>query len=380
MKFTRGLLLGITICLLLNIWLFGWEDWSNTLKYKWENISEDSFSIFNQNRDSTQEAVPLRKIPDQGIENEEQHSDFGEGDEATISVGEEQLQLYIGMSETELLEYFGSPSRKDPSAYGYEWWIYNEDWSTYIQIGVKDNKVVTFYTNAPTWTWNDLRAGVAAHDWQDKVTLKEEISFHYELGLFTFTLSEKDLQERPIVVDGNVALQLYIDIHDNNKISAIRLMDLETLLLHRPYALKYMGRLPEYPIISEGRQEMIAQGNEKQILDIINVTRRLHALSSLEYHEGASVVARGHSLDMLTDEYFDHYSPTYGDLGARLNRGNVRYRGAGENIAFNYIDGPDAHEGWMNSIGHRENVLRSDFSHLGIGVVEKYYTQNFIIP
>lgn len=380
MKFTRGLLFGITICLLLNIWLFGWEDWSSALQERWENLSANSLSIFQAERDSLQEALPLRKLPDQGLDETESALEQSEDQEARENQIRNEVQLFIGMSEAELLEQFGSPDRKDPSAYGYEWWIYNQEWSSYIQIGVKDDQVVTFYTNAPAWSWADLGAGVTYQEWSELVTLEEKISFHYDLGLFTFSMSDKDLEEKPLIIDGNIALQLYLDRHDNSTISAIRLMELETLLMHRPYALKYMGRLPEPPIISDGKQEMIAQGNEDQILDIINITRRLHQLRSLEYHEGASVVARGHSLDMLTNDYFDHHSPTHGDLGERLNHGEVRYRGAGENIALNYIDGPDAHEGWLNSLGHRENVLRADFSHLGVGVVEKYYTQNFITP
>ncbi|MGK0698226.1 CAP domain-containing protein [Priestia flexa] len=53
---------------------------------------------------------------------------------------------------------------------------------------------------------------------------------------------------------------------------------------------------------------------------------------------------------------------------------------AGENIASNYTDGPAAVEGWLNSEGHRKALLNNDFTHLGVGVYEKFYTQNFITP
>ena len=62
----------------------------------------------------------------------------------------------------------------------------------------------------------------------------------------------------------------------------------------------------------------------------------------------------------------------------RLNLEEIAYSAAGENIAWNYMDAPDAHEGWLNSMGHRKNVFKKEFTHLGVGVVEKYYTQNFI--
>ncbi|MEK1830243.1 CAP domain-containing protein [Priestia megaterium] len=53
---------------------------------------------------------------------------------------------------------------------------------------------------------------------------------------------------------------------------------------------------------------------------------------------------------------------------------------AGENIASNYQDGIAAVEGWLNSEGHRKALLNKEFTRLGVGVYEKYYTQNFITP
>lgn len=87
-----------------------------------------------------------------------------------------------------------------------------------------------------------------------------------------------------------------------------------------------------------------------------------------------------HSNDMKENEYFSHESPTNGSLADRLKAEDVAYQMAGENIAAQYIDGIAAMEGWLNSKGHRDTLLNPDFTRLGVGVNEVYYTQNFIRP
>ena len=89
-------------------------------------------------------------------------------------------------------------------------------------------------------------------------------------------------------------------------------------------------------------------------------------------------VAIGHSKDMKDNNYFSHDSPTLGTLGDRLQRGKVGFQLAGENIAAQHSDGVAALQGWLNSEGHRKNLLNEQFTGLGVGVYDKFYTQNFI--
>jgi uncharacterized protein YkwD len=81
---------------------------------------------------------------------------------------------------------------------------------------------------------------------------------------------------------------------------------------------------------------------------------------------------------MSDNNDFSHTSKKFGSLSDRLEAANVAYKSAGENIAANYPDGPAVAEGWLNSKGHRESLLNAEFTHLGVGVYQKYYTQNFI--
>ena len=76
--------------------------------------------------------------------------------------------------------------------------------------------------------------------------------------------------------------------------------------------------------------------------------------------------------------YFSHVSKTKGDLSDRLEDGECNLSSAGENIAANYVDAIAVMEGWLNSKGHRDALLNEEFTYFGVGVYEKYYTQNFI--
>jgi hypothetical protein len=385
LRFFKGLFVGLILSSLLHLWIFGWVDWNHALQEKWQEIAHPS--DLEEGTSPLQQEAPLKKMPEVNLP--EQGSSEAAEDQNAMTTNDETAEhyggdptegIYIGMSLDDVQKSLGEPARKEPSAYGYEWWIYNQDWRQYIQVGVDEEKVVTLYTNAPQWGWSHFVPGMPAEEWQKHWDGKEELSFHYDLGFYTLTLSDTDLKERPLAIDGNTAIQLYIDIHDQNKISGLRLMDFKILLLHRPYALKYIGTLPEPPSLSAEEEKQVAEANEKQIFDIVNITRRWHQLSPFQWHEDVAKVAQGHSQDMFENDFFDHVSPYKGDLGNRLEEIPVVYQTAGENIAWNYIDGADAHEGWLNSLGHRKNVMKGEFTHLGVGVVHKYYTQNFITP
>ena len=81
---------------------------------------------------------------------------------------------------------------------------------------------------------------------------------------------------------------------------------------------------------------------------------------------------------MYESDQFSHISEKSGELKDRLEANEVIYQIAGENIAANYLDAPAVIEGWLNSKGHRESLLNEEFTHLGVGVYKKHYTQNFI--
>lgn len=120
---------------------------------------------------------------------------------------------------------------------------------------------------------------------------------------------------------------------------------------------------------------------EQQMLALVNEERRKEGLSELKPDPELTEVSRKHCADMLKRGYFSHVSPDGKDPFDRMRADGVRFITAGENLAFAKTLNI-AHNGLMNSPGHRANILRPQFGRLGVGVLDagKYgliFTQNF---
>lgn len=122
--------------------------------------------------------------------------------------------------------------------------------------------------------------------------------------------------------------------------------------------------------------------DELEVFNLINSQRTKNGLSALKIDSEVQNVARIKAQDMVANNYFDHNSPTYGSPFNMLNSFKVSYKTAGENIAGNSSN-QAAVTAWMNSQGHKANILNSSFNYTGIGVVNgskygKIYVQMFI--
>lgn len=301
--------------------------------------------------------------------------------EQNISEGIEQPQQgvasLLGKDIDGLKKILGNPSRVDLSAYGFHWWIFNNAPDQYIQAGVLNDKVVTAFGIGPKVDVLPFKIGQPIEEIFSMNVIEPEVTFEYNGSSYKFELSEQDMNTRPVIKMGDYFVQLYIDKFTSS-VSSIRYMDKETIIKQRPYEMVYRGTLIEPPVLSDGDWVRIEAGLEKQILDITNAIRSRHELQLLEWDEKTAEVAYAHSKDMAIEDYFSHESEKYGDLSERLKAAEILYEVAGENIAANYTDAPAVVEGWLNSESHREALLNEDFSHLGVGVYQKHYTQNFL--
>ncbi|HLR62234.1 MAG TPA: CAP domain-containing protein [Lentibacillus sp.] len=278
----------------------------------------------------------------------------------------------------QLEKSFGEPSRKDPSAYGYEWWMYSDKKGEYIQFGIQDNHVKSIYALGSDLSLGPAEIGQTYDAVKDQFSFKREVTYNNDSSSYTFRLTDKELQERPLVkVSDDIFLQIYFDTF-TDKVSAVRMMSADILLLHRPYEIQYHGKLTEKPDFSKEQWAKIEEGAEQQIFHISNVIRSQHGKSDLAWNETVSNVAYLHSEDMAKNNYFSHYEQDGDGLKERLAAKDVLYQSAGENIAAQYPDAPAAIHGWLNSEGHREALLKDEFTHLGVGVHQLHYTQNFL--
>jgi len=119
---------------------------------------------------------------------------------------------------------------------------------------------------------------------------------------------------------------------------------------------------------------------ESQVVELTNQERANHGLEPLEIDPQLSEVAEAKSNDMAENGYFSHNSPTYGSPFDMMHSFGVDYQTAGENIARGQSTAQQVVDGWMNSPGHRANILSPDFTHIGVGYDEdgNFWTQQFI--
>ncbi len=119
---------------------------------------------------------------------------------------------------------------------------------------------------------------------------------------------------------------------------------------------------------------------EREVIRLVNEIRAENGLEALTYDWELSRVARYKSQDMKDNKYFSHTSPTYGSPFQMMKSFGIKYRSAGENIARGQATPEAVVNAWMNSAGHRANILNSSFTHIGVGYVAdgRYWTQMFI--
>jgi len=130
---------------------------------------------------------------------------------------------------------------------------------------------------------------------------------------------------------------------------------------------------------SQNQSQQLSQ-YEREVVELTNNERTNNGLAPLQIDEELSVVAREKSDDMSARNYFDHNSPTYGSPFDMMRSYGISYKAAGENIAKGQRTPEEVVNAWMNSPGHRENILNGNFTHIGVGFVEQgnHWTQMFI--
>lgn len=141
------------------------------------------------------------------------------------------------------------------------------------------------------------------------------------------------------------------------------------------YDLIYPGQIIEIPSADTSVTQF-----EQEVIRLVNEIRQENGLTPLTYNWELSRVARFKSQDMKDNRYFAHNSPTYGTPFQMIRNFGISFRTAGENIAKGYKTPQAVVNGWMNSSGHRANILNAAYTQIGVGYVAggNYWTQMFI--
>ena len=125
-----------------------------------------------------------------------------------------------------------------------------------------------------------------------------------------------------------------------------------------------------------------SESQARQVLDLVNAERSRHGLRALTLDNQLNEVAAVKAKDMADNNYFSHDSPTYGSPFDMMHRFGIDYQAAGENIAAGQRSAKEVMESWMNSSGHRANILSQSYTNLGVGYYQggsygTYWVQEF---
>jgi uncharacterized YkwD family protein/spore coat assembly protein SafA len=142
-------------------------------------------------------------------------------------------------------------------------------------------------------------------------------------------------------------------------------------------ALIYVGSKVNIPSIDD------VKALEQQVIDLVNRQRASAGLTQLKANWELSRVARYKSQDMINKKYFAHESPTYGSPFRMMETFGIKFSAAGENIAYGQKTPAEVMKSWMNSPGHKANIMSAVYNEIGVGAAKAangtlYWTQQFI--
>lgn len=290
----------------------------------------------------------------------------------------EGLFQLIGQDTKQLIEMLGEPNRIDLSLYGYDWWIYNDDYKNYVQVGIEQDKVITFFTIGEKLNIKPFYIGQPIGEIYSSYFIPTLLEFNHQGQEYHFELSEEDINVHPIIQTGDVFVQLYMDKFTGT-LSSIRVMDVSTLLRIKPFA--YRGEyIEEFQQIRSNVDQSSLQNSLKlQMFDLTNIYRKRFKVQPLQWNEELSEGAYSRSIELVEIDKNTHDQQM--EQGEFIETDDDQqlflFSLEGENIAVHNLDAPFIVEGWFNSIVHRENMLNKDFKETGIGIYQNYFVQKF---
>lgn len=117
---------------------------------------------------------------------------------------------------------------------------------------------------------------------------------------------------------------------------------------------------------------------EERVVELVNQERAKAGLGALQHRQDLKHVAHKKAEDLIHSNYFSHTSPNYGSPFDMLRTFGIHYRSAGENIAKGQTTPEQVMQDWMNSPGHRENILKPEYDAIGVGFYHSAWVQMFI--
>lgn len=274
--------------------------------------------------------------------------------------------IELGDTRETVEEQAGAPKRASLNEYGVNWVAYHENYQNFFMVAYNDeNQVAGLYTNQDLVSSKEsVQIGSSK---QSVKSAMPESQSSIRKGLTRYQVQNKDEYDLYNIDQSYVTV--FYDKHEQNTVTAVQIISEELEQQKEGFFGEPSTALKE--------------GFEYQLFDLTNAARVEHGLSVLTWDEAVKTTARDHSKDMADNNYFSHTNPEGQSPFDRMTEDGIAYRTAGENLAAGQSSSIFAHEGLMNSIGHRENILHKDFERLAVGVAfneesQPYYTENFL--
>lgn len=272
-----------------------------------------------------------------------------------LEIPESQLfsiaNIEIGESRGKVEDTYGSAVRETLNEYNVSWSTYHQNYQEFFLAAYDENNVVRgLYTNQDLLAsqtqlkLGSTKAEVRAELGEPETAIRK--------GLFNYLISSEG--EYDVFHLDNNFVTFFYDLYDEEKVTAVQIIE-EQLEINKNQ------------LYTSSSAELIS-GFEWQLFDLTNATRVKHGLSILDWSEQAQHTAQKHSEDMATNNFFDHTNLNGQSPFDRMAEDGITYVLAAENLAYGQPSSIFAHQGLLNSSGHRKNILNGDFSKLGIGV------------
>ncbi|WP_445487060.1 CAP-associated domain-containing protein [Niallia sp. 03133] len=345
----------------------------NTAKEIQTEVNQDSISSFFSDIENKWSKLKMLfqetqdKMPDWNVDNQQEKL---EKPELTIPT-EHKFSIYniqIGDKKETVEKQLGKAKRASINEYGVDWYVYHQNYQHFVMVAYDENQSVrALYTN------QDLIAsqtGIKKGSSKDSVlkALKNPMD-EIRKGLVYYKLpSDRDYE---MFLLNNEYVTVFFDKENSNTVTAMQIIDKRLEEERSDFYTKESKELQE--------------GFEYQLFDLTNASRINNGLPALKWDDHIKETARKHSKDMAVHHYFDHTNLEGESPFDRMLDDGIKYTTAGENLAYGQYSSIFAHEGLMNSSGHRKNILQKSFRFLGIGVSfntssQPYYTENFFTP
>jgi len=261
-----------------------------------------------------------------------------------------KIEDFTGKPVGDCLSDVGKPNRVDPSPYGFDWYIFNGDYNRFLMLGVDNGSVVAVYCNSKYLLSQDsVKVGTSRESVRDKFGTPKT-SLRAGNTVYVFPNTDK----KDIFVNDGCYTYYYYDIFDGNKVTSVMTIKQE-----------YIENAMTKPLQMD-EKKLAAYAN--QSVDLVNSIRARRGLKTLGFSSAASKLALFRSEDMRDRNYFSHYTPEGKSPATLAKTMSIPFKSLGENIASGHRDAISAFEAFMNSKGHRENIIDKDYDKMGAGV------------